>query len=502
MKSKTTKQTILITAVCLALFYTISRLVNLTTLPIFTDEAIYIRWAQIAKQDASWRFISLTDGKQPLLIWGMMVTLKLFTDPLFAGRIVSVVTGFFSMVGIGLLGREIFKSTKIGIWSSVLYVLSPFTLVYDRMALMDSMVAMFSIWSLYLSILLVRLLRLDVALLLGMSLGGAVLTKTSGFLSIYLLPATLILFPFNKRPLKKVWLWGGLALAGITLSQIFYGVLRLSPWFHMIAQKDTTFLYPFNDWITHPFRDFMGNLHGLIDWAAGYLTIPFLVLIFVSLLFIHRQWREKLLLAVWFAAPFTALAVFGKVLYPRFILFMAMPLLVLAAWGARFLQKRLSAKPLYTVLLVIFICVYPLYVDAKVLFSIVTAPIPKADSGQYINDDPAGWGIREIVDFMNQETQKGPVTIFTEGTFGLLPYGIEIYLVNNPSITIIGLWPVPDEMNGQMVESIQKQPTYFISNKLAGLPRLWNGELLASYQKGKNPKAQLRLYKLHIQREL
>lgn len=43
--------------------YFFSRLVNLTLLPIFTDEAIYIHWTQIAEGDAAWRFISLVDGK-------------------------------------------------------------------------------------------------------------------------------------------------------------------------------------------------------------------------------------------------------------------------------------------------------------------------------------------------------------------------------------------------------------------------------------------------------
>ena len=185
--------------VTLSVLYFLSRVINLTVLPIFTDEAIYVRWAQIAKQDSSWRFISLTDGKQPMLIWGGMVLLRFISDPLAAVRMVSVLCGFFSMIGIGLAARELFRSTKIGIFSSILYLVYPFTVMYDRMALMDSMVAMFSIWSLYLSVLLVKKPRLDTALLFGMVLGGGVLTKTSGFLNIYLLPATLLLFDWQKR---------------------------------------------------------------------------------------------------------------------------------------------------------------------------------------------------------------------------------------------------------------------------------------------------------------
>ena len=38
--------------------YLFTRLVNLTLLPIFTDEAIYIRWGQIGARDAAHKFLS------------------------------------------------------------------------------------------------------------------------------------------------------------------------------------------------------------------------------------------------------------------------------------------------------------------------------------------------------------------------------------------------------------------------------------------------------------
>src|SRR6185436_7623182 len=130
--------------------YLFLRLTQIMSLPLFTDEAIYTRWSQIAKQDASWRFISLTDGKQPMFVWWDMIFMRFAHDPLLAGRLVSVVCGLLTMVGLFLLGREIFKNKWVGILSAGLYVLYPFALVYDRMALYDSMVGMFTVWSLYL----------------------------------------------------------------------------------------------------------------------------------------------------------------------------------------------------------------------------------------------------------------------------------------------------------------------------------------------------------------
>jgi hypothetical protein len=92
-KKNFTKKDLLI-ILFLIFIYFLNRLINLEKFPIFTDEGIYINWAKTAWHDASMRFISLTDGKQPLQTWATIPFLKLFPNhPLFAGRLFSVFTG-------------------------------------------------------------------------------------------------------------------------------------------------------------------------------------------------------------------------------------------------------------------------------------------------------------------------------------------------------------------------------------------------------------------------
>src|SRR3990170_2343362 len=131
----------------IAAFYFFTRLYNIMSLPIFTDEAIYTRWSQIAKNDAAWRFISLTDGKQPLFVWIDMVFMRFVSDPLLAGRLVSVFAGLLTVIGLFFLGKEIFNNKKIGIIAGIIYVIYPFALVYDRMALYDSLVSATAVWA-------------------------------------------------------------------------------------------------------------------------------------------------------------------------------------------------------------------------------------------------------------------------------------------------------------------------------------------------------------------
>src|SRR4030043_36113 len=85
------------------------RMINLTILPVFADEAIYIRWSQVMSAESTLRFLPLSDGKQPLFMWILMPLLSFFRDPLVAGRILSVFSGLVTMVGVFLLSFSLFR---------------------------------------------------------------------------------------------------------------------------------------------------------------------------------------------------------------------------------------------------------------------------------------------------------------------------------------------------------------------------------------------------------
>ena len=80
--------------VLLLLIYFVFRLINLLLIPIFADEAIYLYWSQLIMADYKrYLFYPLNDGKTPLFIWLLLPFLKFFADPLFAGRLLSVLFG-------------------------------------------------------------------------------------------------------------------------------------------------------------------------------------------------------------------------------------------------------------------------------------------------------------------------------------------------------------------------------------------------------------------------
>ena len=439
---------------------------------MFTDEAIYLRWAQISLHDSAWRFISLTDGKQPLFVWFAMLAMKFIKDPLLAGRLVSVFSGFFTMIGLWLLSYELFRNRKIAFLATILYVFYPFAQVYDRMALMDGMVGTFAVWALYFSVLLVRRVRLDIAYTLGFIIGAGTLTKTSDFFSIYSMPFLILLFDFKSKLLQhRIIKFIALALFAVIVSQIFYSVLRLSPLFEMISAKNAIFVYPFSEWLSHPFTFFVGNLHGLFSWLFMYLKLPYILLIVFSFIFITKFFREKVLLFLYFLFPFVALALFGRIIFPRFIYFMSLFLLPLAAWSLNFiidyLEQKLKLKNIYVKLVFSFILVtvfviYSAYTSFIFAYSPIKASIADSDSNQYINNWSAGWGVSESVALFKQKAKEGKIFIGTEGTFGLMPEAMELYLVQDPNVTIKGYWPIGNELPKEALDYAKKMPSYFI----------------------------------------
>ena len=256
IKSKFNRNDLLLT-ISLLIGYFLTRTINLSKFPVFSDEAIYIHWAKVAWHDASWRFISLTDGKQPLQTWGTIPFLKLFqSDALLAGRMFSVFTGLFALVGVFCLIYYLFgkRTAFIG---SFLYVITPYFLFYDRMALVDSGVNGFFIWIILLSLILVDTVRLDIALILGLLSGVGLLAKSSVRLFLLLgYGAVILTFKSSRKIMNFSILFG----VSVVLALIIYNVQRLSPFFQFVSQKNNTFIMSVGELLSSPFAFFFTNI--------------------------------------------------------------------------------------------------------------------------------------------------------------------------------------------------------------------------------------------------
>lgn len=462
--------------------YFLLRIPNLTLQPIFADEAIYIRWAQVMRAEPTLRFISLQDGKTPLFMWSMIPTFKIFEDPLFAGRFLSVTSGLFTLLGVYFLSKKIFNK-QTAFWASLLYVIAPYVVFFDRMALVDAMLSAFSIWIIYFAIWLSKTLRLDIAMILGYLLGGAILTKTSGMVNFLLLPVSILGFNLekNKRKsfLRLALLWGVAIIIGL----IMYNLLRLGSEFHQLSSRNQDYIFSPLELIGRPLDPFIPHLRDIFDWFPKLLTWPILFCGAVGLFYILTNFHKLgLVLLLWGLIPLILDMAFLKTFTARYLLPTIPTLLIISGYGIyHILPRFVSHKLLSFILMLLVVLPLPLYFNYLLLTDPQKAPLPLEERSGYFEAWTAGYGFSEIAQFLKEKKKEGKVVVGTEGFFGTLPNGLQIYL-DKEDIAIIGSHAT---ISAQVRNAAKDNLTFFVGNKNRVSGSVNNVVLVKEYPKAK-----------------
>lgn len=468
---------------CIIIFFIVglyfaSRIINIDGLPIFGDEGIYTRWAKVARADASWRFISLTDGKQPLQTWGTIPFLKLIDTPYIAARLFSVATGFFGLVGMFVTCLYLFgkRAAYIG---AMLYVFTPYFLFYDRMALVDSAVNAFAIWIFLFSILLARTIRFDVALIFGLLSGCALLAKSSVRLFLGLGYFAMLLIVSTKSRVKTIVNFTALyAMVGF-FAIVIYNIQRLSPFFHYVAEKNKTFIVTFDEFISTPFAYLFHNLRDIpyyvfseMGYISGVLGIVGVVLL------IKKDRALGLYTACWLLVPYIIIALVSKVIFPRYLIFFGSILTLSAAY----LLSSVTTRARF-IAIVITIAISVIYFDYTILFDQKNIPFPPVDRGQYVTGITAGWGIDELIAFSREKAREKKVILMAEGDFGVIGDQLDAHLTQNDNIFVKGYWPLNREHVIEIQKELKDNYVYVVFSHKESPPDDWPLRLMQEYKK-------------------
>jgi hypothetical protein len=445
------------------------RIYNLTNLPIFGDEAIYVRWSQIMRVDATLRFVPLSDGKQPLFMWSVIPFLRLFSDPLFAGRLVSVLTGLGSIVGVFVLTSILFKKQKVSLIATLFYAISPYSVFFDRMALVDSMLTFFGIWTLTFAVVTVKKIRLDTAMIAGFFLGGAFLTKSPAVFFALLVPFTLILHKWPKNTRNKFLNLSVFVFLFSFTYAIGYGmrsIMRLGSSFHMLKIRNYDYVYGYSHILTNPFDPFLNNIKQIFGYHLILGTGLVFLFVLFGIWFNHKKYRrEIILLTSWWLLPILAIAEYSRVVTARYVLFSLPYLFVLAALS--FANIREGIRNIMNFALILFILL-AFRNDTYQLTEVEKTPLPREERSGYLEEWTAGTGIREVSELIRSEYRENPdkkIVVGTEGAFGTLPDGLQIYLNDIPEITVIGVGIDLNEVPEPLIESEKTgNKTYFVIN--------------------------------------
>jgi hypothetical protein len=125
----------------------------------------------------------------------------------------------------------------------------------------------------------------------------------------------------------------------------------------------------------------------------------------------------------------------------------------------------------------------------KLLTNPELAKLPRGERSGYLEEWTAGQGIKEISEYIKNEHENEPgvqVITGTEGYFGTLPDGLEMYLEGVPNVVTIGVGLGHSNLPTSLRESKDAgNKTYFVINKsrLIETPENLGLKLIAAYPK-------------------
>lgn len=470
------------------------RFFNLTILPVFADEAIYVRWSQVMRAEQTLRFLPLSDGKQPLFMWLVIPFFKIFADPLYAGRFVSLLSGIGTLFGVVFLSYLIFKNKIVSVMSGFFYAFSPFTFFFDRLALADSLLSMFGVWTFIFAYLTIKKQRLDFAMLTGFTLGGAWLTKSPALFFTLMLPTMWLFAPWKKKIKENLWVLGKPFLLTIVAAAIgygFYNILRLGPNFHLIASRNMDYIYPISHILIRPFDPLKTFIIASFKWYWVMGPLSLLVLGAAGLfLNIKKSWKEIVILSFWFLVPLMIQCEFAKTLTARYILYPLPYLIILAA--SVFMVKNTLFKKCFGIFVILF-TIQSVFFIYKLITKPESAPLPRVERSGYLEEWTAGQGIKETADYLIKKEIENPdkqIIIGTEGYFGTLPDGLQMYLNSHPKIVVIGVGLNFDKLPNSLYESKKAgNATYLLANtsRYYGKPEDKGLVLIKEFPKAEKP---------------
>ncbi|MBU0974927.1 glycosyltransferase family 39 protein [Patescibacteria group bacterium] len=447
-KFKTQKlQTLIIFG--LVIFYLATHLPGLVSLPVFADESIYIRWAQLIIDDwQRYLFFPMNDGKTPLFIWLLVPFQFIFKDQLFAGRFLAMLVGLVQVLMNMKIIKELGGRSKTQILTGIFTIVLPFWYFHHRMALMDGLL------TLLISVVFLFLIKvsknqtkqifdksnLRSIILAGVFFGLAMLTKIPAVLFI---PAFYFsIFLGAKKDLKNFKTAFVKVSFSILIGLSMFAMLKINPVFGQLFSRGGDFLFPVSEIINGSWKQTIPSVANYINYFFVYLT-PGIIIFLITGLFLKKHKVTSHVLfwsGVFFIFP---IALMGKSVYPRYLFpaslfftlaaMMGLESIVLGVFKSSKLQGK-SDKLWKTLLVGVFVSllisntiVYSLnYIQLSVLDSNNT-PFVSSDVTQYLTEWSSGHGVKETVELIKRQAEIGTVAVATEGSFGTLPDGLLMY---------------------------------------------------------------------------
>lgn len=418
------------------------RLAFLTSLPIVTDEAIYMHWG--SRFLTSWddpRMPLSLHGKQALTFVTAGLAQLLPIDPLVSARGMTIVFSFFVLLAL--------RSNYLAM---LLLSTSPLFLFFNRLALPDTAVT--ASYALAMMLSLSKKQTLSKLIALGVTVAIGWWFKSTALLA---LPAILLTLGKNAIiPIVTALLFS------LGIIELVGRVVPLSQTEHVFSVQQLL-LFPWQQWVSNVIK----ALQAILLMAS-----PFAVFAFN---------KKKSVYWIWFLTPIVVEIIFTRIFNLRYLI-LAIPAFTLL------IAESLKTKRLLTQLVIITNTVLSIIlITNPISFYKLLSPLPamKADISQYITGWASGWGVKEAADFLENESKAGPIAVFVRPDGGNPESAMYVYLTDTPNIRVLPTTYISDTLPSRSY-FVSRGPQYAgLENRLTELirfPKPLDTEFVGVYQ--------------------
>jgi len=443
----------------IGIVFLFTRLWELTLIPVSNDEAMYLYFSKIITSSPSELFISKVDSKQPLFMWLISIAFNWFSDPLFAGRFVSVLAGLGTLIGVYKL-TDILYSTRAALMASVIYICCPYNLFHERMIFLESLLSCLGVWIFIFSIQIARAEKNEAKqfAFLGASMGFAFLTKAT---AVLLFPVPIFIFliykSYKKENFFRLFILA-LSICACISSSYFLATQQLGFSKSHIFLNNPLYFHGVAELINLPWHQWKTNLWLLAEFYIYYLTAPIIFVLALSVWSSFKNKRkEEICLWFWAVIPPLVIVTIAKIFFSRYFLIFIPPLIILAGNALEKLGKRLSfmmnarmnrskeslREGVVGFLLLTLISMEGLSFSMSLIKNPMKATMPKIDRYQYLESIISGHGIAEGIEFLREKSKSLPIQLFISTFRGNPQDGFSVYLWDDTRIRMIPApwWP-------------------------------------------------------------
>lgn len=439
-------------------FFLLSRVLLLTAFPIFNDEALYLQYSQLIRDDwPQYKFVSMHgaygDWKPPLQYWLAAPFIRFGNDPLIAGRSVALAVSLAGFFGFYFFARQLFGERE-AILTAWLYGLCPTVLFHNDEFIAETFLFSTAPWF-YFAILEAmrpnewRWAWLAPAIFFGAAL---LLFKQSGFLLL----AVAVFLPLARLPNERgeegageIWkrLTTNFALAAVAIvgAQMLFHVIIPAQFNQTRARFDHHWVFSARELAALPTHEWSANLSRVRDYVEAYYSwiAPLLFGAFVWFAVRRKSARDFALAAMCLTGGGVTcflLRTFNEYLFNTAIIVVLLPILARSALLLWELARADSRTLVPRVLLALFAMMLAFWSYQIALMRIspgryIERSTPWA-SDNYLQAWPTGFGIKEVVEMLAKEKRRG--IILADAQWGNPRTALEIYAPSRfPNLRIV-----------------------------------------------------------------